>query len=103
VTDIDKTMKDLALCLKPGIGLLLCIGGDLELWDENMEKVKIAREADEANLSGLSDNGSWLQRIIWGECDTYIQRIVSDAAIVLQRHVTLAFWLALASTDRPSF
>jgi hypothetical protein len=67
VTDIDKTMKDLALCLKPGIGLLLCIGSDLELWDENMEKVKIAREPGEEDLSGLSDNGSWLQRIIWGE------------------------------------
>jgi hypothetical protein len=96
-------MKELALCLKPGIGLLLCIGGDLELWDENMEKVKIAREVGEPNLSGLSDNGSWLQRIIWGKCNTYITRIVSEAAIILQRHATLAFWLALASTDRHSF
>ena len=66
ITDFDKTMHELQLCLRPG-GLLLIIDGDIELRDERQQKVKMKRLDGDGNADSTSEKGSWFQRILWGE------------------------------------
>lgn len=66
LTDIDKTWRELQLCLKPG-GLLIIIDGDIELRDEQHNKVKMKRLEGDNDVDSISDTGSWWQRVVWGE------------------------------------
>lgn len=64
ITNFENTLRDLQLCLKPG-GVLLIVGGDVELEDAFDHKVPLKRLEGDEDVSSVSDNGSWLQRILW--------------------------------------
>lgn len=64
VTDVDQTLKELQLCLKPG-GLLVLVEGDMILWDRWYERVKPARVEGDRPFEGQFEE-SWLQRLFLG-------------------------------------
>lgn len=65
IKDAPKTIKDLQLCLKPG-GLLLLIEGDTDMWGEDYRKLPMAKVDGDGDVSGVSETGSWFQRLHWG-------------------------------------
>lgn len=67
LTDIDRTLMELQLCLKPG-GLLLIVDADVAFEDEAGTKVKIAKVDGDEDVNGVSEDGSWDTRIHWGMC-----------------------------------
>lgn len=72
VNNIQRTLYDLNLCLKPG-GVLIWIGGDIEILDKDRRKLKMARvEGDSEDATRASDEGSWFQRMIWGKFLIYL-------------------------------
>lgn len=73
INDIDKTLHELQLCLKPG-GLLVIVDGDINLWNEDRSGViKMRKINGDEDVSGISSQGSWMRRFLWGrpECGTF--------------------------------
>jgi len=64
ITDSEKTMRELQLCLKPG-GLLILINGDKNIYDEQKIKVKMAKIEGDEDVDSVSQEGSWFQRKMW--------------------------------------
>jgi hypothetical protein len=62
ITDMDKTINDLQLCLKPG-GLLILMCADIRLYGE--DRLHAATIPDSVN-EGFNAKGSWARKIVWG-------------------------------------
>lgn len=63
ISDPDKTLNEIQLCLKPG-GLVIFIDGDIEIYGEDrLHRVKIPDLANE----GPDAQGSWFRKVVWGE------------------------------------
>lgn len=65
ITDAEKTMRELQLCLKPG-GLLILVNGDKNIYNEQKSKVKMAKIEGDEDVDSVSQEGSWFQRKLWG-------------------------------------
>ncbi|PVF94114.1 S-adenosyl-L-methionine-dependent methyltransferase [Serendipita vermifera] len=89
ITDIERTVKELLLSLKPG-GLLILIDGDRLMKTDRTKVMAVAKiEGDEVE-SNSSYNGSWLARISY-EAST--ANAISGADIVRARDVLdLGLW-----------
>lgn len=71
ITDMDKTLRDIQLCLKPG-GILIVIDGDQYLYEDKQRFFKIASVPGDRE-GGLADpKGSWLCRMIWEACEACV-------------------------------
>jgi hypothetical protein len=78
ITDIEKTIKDLLLSLKPG-GFLVIIDGDRPMNTDRETAIPVAKlEGDEVD-STASENGSWLARICEG-----MWQILGNAGTLMQ-------------------
>lgn len=64
ITNAVKTFREMQRCLKPG-GLLVLVDGDKDFQDEHHRKIPMARIEGDEDVSGVSDEGSWFQRIMW--------------------------------------
>ena len=73
IHDIDKTLLDIVLCLKPG-GMMVVVDG----WGHFLSDLEtIGRmkrlDGDEADATATSEDGSWLNRMHWGaSCFRYL-------------------------------
>jgi SAM-dependent methyltransferase len=68
IRDMDKTLQELQLCLKPG-GLLLVVDGDRSLLKEDRKTIipLMWLPGDGGpELTGVSEEGSWFRRLFWG-------------------------------------
>lgn len=65
IKDMAATLKDLELCLKPG-GLLVVIDGDYPYEESREGYAKLARLDGDGDVSGTSEKGSWLRRMMFG-------------------------------------
>lgn len=65
ITDMTKTLEDLEKCLKPG-GILIVIEGDVQLTEDRKSYIKMARLDGDEDVSGVSENGCWFRRMVWG-------------------------------------
>lgn len=84
ISDPEKTISELQMCLKPG-GLLLIIEGDKELLHEDRTTtVKMARVDGDEDVSGVSEEGSWFERSIWGT--RFVPRTIPDPNSSLEAH-----------------
>lgn len=63
--DVEKTFKELELCLKPG-GLLIVINGDYFVREDKEQYIKMAR-LDGDNAGAVDVNGSWFNRMLGGK------------------------------------
>lgn len=59
-------IEELQRCLKPG-GLVILVDGDVQLLDENFRILKMAKVEGDEDVSGVSEDGSYLGRILWGQ------------------------------------
>lgn len=67
IWDIDKTVEDIQLCLKPG-GLVILLCADTRIYGEDrLHSVKIPDPTKE----GPDSEGSWFHKIIHGNCNYY--------------------------------
>jgi hypothetical protein len=66
ITDMDRTIVELQKCLKPG-GILLIIDGDPIVYEGKEKPARIKKLPGDPDLSAVSENGSWLRRMIAGK------------------------------------
>jgi trans-aconitate methyltransferase len=62
IRDIDKTVADVELCLKPG-GLLIMLCADLRLYEEDLVR---AAKIPDPEKEGPESEGSWTYKILRG-------------------------------------
>jgi trans-aconitate methyltransferase len=62
INDIDETVQDVMLCLKPG-GLLIMICADTTVYSE--DRITAAKIPD-TRLQGAGSEGSWFSKILRG-------------------------------------
>ena len=68
ILDIDKTLRELQQCLKPG-GLLIVVDGDSAVLSEDRKTIIpfIRLPGDGGpEVTGVSERGSWFRRFLWG-------------------------------------
>ena len=68
IPDMDKTLQDLQLCLKPG-GLLIVVDGDKGILREDRKAfIPLMRVPGDGGpeVTEVSEQGSWLWRLFWG-------------------------------------
>lgn len=65
LADNRKTITELERCLKPG-GMLIVIEADSEFADADFKKAKMARVEGDEDVNGVSEKGSWFNRMHWG-------------------------------------
>lgn len=63
---MEVTIYELERCLKPG-GILIIIDADLDHDDENHNRIKMKKIDGDEDVSGVSEDGSWYQRLFWGK------------------------------------
>jgi hypothetical protein len=67
ITDLERTLRDLELCLKPNCGgVLIVIDGDSPVEENRQSYIKMAKLEDDDDVSGVSENGCWFRRMVWG-------------------------------------
>lgn len=65
IHDIDKTLSDLFLCLKPG-GILIIVDGGIHFLRDLGTFGRMRRvDGDEEDATATSEDGSWFNRIHW--------------------------------------
>lgn len=68
IYDIDKTVEDIQLCLKPG-GVIILICADIQIYGEDrLHAIKIPDPRNE----GPNSTGSWFHKIIWGTREFFL-------------------------------
>ncbi|PVG03326.1 hypothetical protein CPB86DRAFT_793754 [Serendipita vermifera] len=71
INDMDKTMRELQLCLKPG-GLLLIVDGDINFRETRDRLIPLAKLPEDGDVDSVSEDGSWTRRIVWEACQACI-------------------------------
>ncbi|KAG8825270.1 hypothetical protein FRC17_008769, partial [Serendipita sp. 399] len=64
IKDMRKTLEEIQACLKPG-GMLVVIDGDYRLYKDTTTIYPLAKLPGDANVSGVSEDGSWMSRVMW--------------------------------------
>ena len=97
ITDIDRTFDDLQLCLKPG-GLLIIVDGDIWIGAEDKDTVvKNMKVQGDADVSGVSEDGSWFRRFMFG---MLFGSVYTSAFLILPSEINEAGKLAGSSLER---
>jgi len=67
ITDLEWTLRVLELCLKPRCGgILIVIDGDMLFEEIRQSYIKMAKLEGDDDVSGVSENGCWFRRMVWG-------------------------------------
>lgn len=66
IKNLEATWRDLEDCLKPG-GLFLVIEGDYSYVEDRTQYVKLAKVEGDEDVDGVSEDGSWFRRMVWGK------------------------------------
>ncbi|KAG8835431.1 hypothetical protein FRC17_003330 [Serendipita sp. 399] len=64
IKDMRKTLEEIQACLKPG-GILVVIDGDYRLYKDTSTIYPLAKLPGDADVSGVSEDGSWMSRVMW--------------------------------------
>ncbi|KAG8798943.1 hypothetical protein FRC16_006183, partial [Serendipita sp. 398] len=67
IKDLRKTLEEMQTCVKPG-GILIVIDGDLRLYKDLNTIYPLAKVPGDQDVSGVSEDGAWLSRVIWEAC-----------------------------------
>jgi SAM-dependent methyltransferase len=65
INDMDKTIVEFQKCLKPG-GLLIIMEGD-HIYERRDKLARLKKLPGDPDVSALSENGSYLRRMVAGE------------------------------------
>ncbi|KAG8825267.1 hypothetical protein FRC17_008766 [Serendipita sp. 399] len=68
IKDMRKTLEEVQACLKPG-GMLVIIDGDYRLYKDVNTIYPLAKLPEDKDVSGVSENGSWMSRVVWEACE----------------------------------
>ncbi|PVF94109.1 hypothetical protein CPB86DRAFT_876622 [Serendipita vermifera] len=63
IKDIDLSIVEFQKCLKPG-GILFIMDGDMIFYENRDKPVRMKKLPGDPDVDGVSEDGSWLQRII---------------------------------------
>ncbi|CAG8720041.1 13107_t:CDS:2, partial [Acaulospora colombiana] len=66
IKNIDESIVELQKCLKPG-GVLLIIEGDMSIFETREIPARLKKLPGDPDVSSVSEDGSWLRRMVLGE------------------------------------
>ncbi|KAG8825269.1 hypothetical protein FRC17_008768 [Serendipita sp. 399] len=64
INNLRKSLEEIQACLKPG-GILVVIDGDYRLCKDMDTIYPVAKLPGDADVCGVSEDGSWMSRVMW--------------------------------------